>query len=57
MPVTPVSSQNKLTPLPNEDENYVIPIAHTPAATYVNGDGRRARGGETGTGEEAERWT
>uniref|UniRef100_A0A8C8Y9E2 Signal transducing adaptor family member 2 n=1 Tax=Panthera leo TaxID=9689 RepID=A0A8C8Y9E2_PANLE len=34
----PVSSQNKLTPLPNEDENYVIPIAHTPAATYVNGD-------------------
>ncbi|XP_053753296.1 signal-transducing adaptor protein 2 isoform X2 [Panthera pardus] len=38
VPVTPVSSQNKLTPLPNEDENYVIPIAHTPAATYVNGD-------------------
>ncbi|XP_030148271.1 signal-transducing adaptor protein 2 [Lynx canadensis] len=38
VPVTPVSGPNKLTPLRNEDENYVIPIAHAPAATYVNGD-------------------
>uniref|UniRef100_A0A673UFJ1 Signal transducing adaptor family member 2 n=1 Tax=Suricata suricatta TaxID=37032 RepID=A0A673UFJ1_SURSU len=40
VPVTPASSQDKLTPLPDQDENYVIPIADSPVATYVNGDGR-----------------
>ncbi|XP_029772307.1 signal-transducing adaptor protein 2 [Suricata suricatta] len=38
VPVTPASSQDKLTPLPDQDENYVIPIADSPVATYVNGD-------------------
>ncbi|XP_015096626.1 signal-transducing adaptor protein 2 isoform X3 [Vicugna pacos] len=36
--ITPVSSHNKLPPLPNQDENYVIPIGDDPAANYVNGD-------------------
>ncbi|KAF6097408.1 signal transducing adaptor family member 2 [Phyllostomus discolor] len=34
----PVPSQDKLPPLPNPDENYVIPIDDAPAADYVNGD-------------------
>lgn len=37
--ITPVSSQDKLPPLLNQDENYVIPIGDDPAANYVNGDG------------------
>ncbi|XP_059863458.1 signal-transducing adaptor protein 2 isoform X2 [Delphinus delphis] len=36
--ITPVSSQDKLPPLLNQDENYVIPIGDDPAANYVNGD-------------------
>ncbi|XP_026941258.1 signal-transducing adaptor protein 2 isoform X7 [Sagmatias obliquidens] len=36
--ITPVSSQDKLPPLLNQDENYVIPIEDDPAANYVNGD-------------------
>lgn len=36
--ITPVSSQDKLTPLPNSDENYVTPIGDAPDADYVNGD-------------------
>ncbi|XP_007460586.1 PREDICTED: signal-transducing adaptor protein 2 [Lipotes vexillifer] len=36
--ITPVSSQDKLPPLLNQDENYVIPIGEDPAANYVNGD-------------------
>ncbi|XP_035888099.1 signal-transducing adaptor protein 2 isoform X4 [Phyllostomus discolor] len=37
-PIMPVPSQDKLPPLPNPDENYVIPIDDAPAADYVNGD-------------------
>lgn len=37
--ITPESSQDKLPPLSNPDENYVIPIEDAPAADYVNGDG------------------
>ncbi|KAM5307093.1 signal-transducing adaptor protein 2 isoform 3-T3 [Glossophaga mutica] len=37
-PITPVPTQDKLPPLPNPDENYVIPIDDAPAADYVNGD-------------------
>lgn len=45
-PIMPVPSQDKLPPLPNPDENYVIPIDDAPAADYVNGDGGwGARGG------------
>ncbi|KAM5230455.1 signal-transducing adaptor protein 2 isoform 1-T1 [Hipposideros larvatus] len=36
--ITPVSSQDKLPPLPNPDENYVTPIGDAPDADYVNGD-------------------
>lgn len=36
--ITPGSSQDKLPPLSNPDENYVIPIEDAPAADYVNGD-------------------
>ncbi|XP_058393670.1 signal-transducing adaptor protein 2 isoform X1 [Diceros bicornis minor] len=36
--VKPVSSQDELPPLPNQDENYVIPIGDAPAANYVNED-------------------
>ncbi|XP_057566440.1 signal-transducing adaptor protein 2 isoform X2 [Hippopotamus amphibius kiboko] len=34
--ITPGSSQDKLPPLLNQDENYVIPIGDAPAANYVN---------------------
>nr|XP_023500201.1 signal-transducing adaptor protein 2 isoform X2 [Equus caballus] len=37
-PVKPVSGQDKRPPLPDQDENYVIPIADAPAANYVNED-------------------
>lgn len=37
--ITAVSSQDKLPPLPNPDENYVTPIGDAPDADYVNGDG------------------
>ncbi|XP_032989408.1 signal-transducing adaptor protein 2 isoform X3 [Rhinolophus ferrumequinum] len=36
--ITPGSSQDKLPPLSNPDENYVIPIEDATAADYVNGD-------------------
>ncbi|XP_066889151.1 signal-transducing adaptor protein 2 isoform X2 [Kogia breviceps] len=36
--IAPVSSQDKLPPLLNQDENYVIPIGDAPAANYVNED-------------------
>ena len=50
--IMPAPSQDRLPPLPNPDENYVIPIDDAPAADYVNGDGewgprvakRRGRG-------------
>lgn len=42
--ITPVSSQDKLTPLPNSDENYVTPIGDAPDADYVNGDGGWGQG-------------
>ncbi|XP_039103581.1 signal-transducing adaptor protein 2 isoform X2 [Hyaena hyaena] len=38
LPMAPVLSQDTLTPLPDQDENYVIPIEDPPAANYVNGD-------------------
>ncbi|KAI4541523.1 hypothetical protein MG293_008665 [Ovis ammon polii] len=31
-------SQDKLPPLPDQDNNYVIPIGDTPSASYVNED-------------------
>ncbi|XP_045058489.1 signal-transducing adaptor protein 2 isoform X3 [Desmodus rotundus] len=36
--IMPAPSQDRLPPLPNPDENYVIPIDDAPAADYVNGD-------------------
>ncbi|XP_065774097.1 signal-transducing adaptor protein 2 isoform X2 [Muntiacus reevesi] len=36
--ITPAPSQDKLPPLPDQDNNYVIPIGDTPAASYVNDD-------------------
>ncbi|XP_068393349.1 signal-transducing adaptor protein 2 isoform X3 [Eschrichtius robustus] len=36
--IAPVSSQDKLPPLLNQDENYVIPTGDAPAANYVNQD-------------------
>lgn len=39
MSITPTPSQDKLPPLPDQDNNYVIPIGDTPAASYVNEDG------------------
>lgn len=48
--MAPVLSQDTLTPLPDQDENYVIPIEDPPAANYVNGDGRQGGGGRD------ERW-
>ncbi|XP_059950530.1 signal-transducing adaptor protein 2 [Mesoplodon densirostris] len=36
--IAPVSSQDKLPRLLNQDENYVIPIGDAPAANYVNKD-------------------
>ncbi|XP_061044862.1 signal-transducing adaptor protein 2 isoform X2 [Eubalaena glacialis] len=36
--IAPVSSQDKLPPLLNQDENYVIPNGDAPAANYVNED-------------------
>ena len=37
--ITPVPSLDKLPPLPDQDNNYVIPIGDTPAASYMNEDG------------------
>lgn len=37
--ITPAPSQDKLPPLADQDNNYVIPIGDTPAASYVNEDG------------------
>lgn len=53
-PVKPVSGQDKRPPLPDQDENYVIPIADAPAANYVNEDGGWGTGAgrETGVGGE-----
>ncbi|XP_020750919.1 signal-transducing adaptor protein 2 isoform X2 [Odocoileus virginianus] len=36
--ITPAPSQDKLPPLPDQENNYVIPIGDTPAASYVNED-------------------
>ncbi|XP_043767858.1 signal-transducing adaptor protein 2 [Cervus elaphus] len=36
--ITPAPSQDKLPPLADQDNNYVIPIGDTPAASYVNED-------------------
>ncbi|XP_006042574.1 signal-transducing adaptor protein 2 isoform X2 [Bubalus bubalis] len=36
--IMPAPSQDKLPPLPDQDNNYVIPIADTPAASYMNED-------------------
>uniref|UniRef100_A0A8B9XSP4 Signal transducing adaptor family member 2 n=1 Tax=Bos mutus grunniens TaxID=30521 RepID=A0A8B9XSP4_BOSMU len=36
--ITPVPSLDKLPPLPDQDNNYVIPIGDTPAASYMNED-------------------
>ncbi|XP_066200490.1 signal-transducing adaptor protein 2 isoform X1 [Saccopteryx leptura] len=38
MSIKPVPNQDKLPPLLNPDENYVIPIGDAPSADYVNGD-------------------
>lgn len=36
--IMPAPSQDKLPPLPDQDNNYVIPIGDTPSASYVNED-------------------
>uniref|UniRef100_A0A8C6FWV4 Signal transducing adaptor family member 2 n=1 Tax=Moschus moschiferus TaxID=68415 RepID=A0A8C6FWV4_MOSMO len=36
--ITPAPSQDKLPPLLDQDNNYVIPIGDTPAASYMNED-------------------
>ncbi|XP_066132087.1 signal-transducing adaptor protein 2 isoform X3 [Saccopteryx bilineata] len=38
MSIKPVPNQDKLPPLLNPEENYVIPIGDAPSADYVNGD-------------------